>query len=76
MDAQWASVVIAAVGMVLTGVVAYQAALRGTAVALARGEEKSAALKDQVVYLTEQKDAHAEILGELGVRVGILEHRL
>lgn len=73
MDPSWISVGVAIAGCVGTGIVAYHAALRGTSVAIARGEERHISLKEQVVYLTEQKDEHATLLTEHGLRIGLLE---
>lgn len=73
MDANWASIALTVFGIVLTGVVAYQAALRGTAVALATVQERNASLKEQVVYLTEVKDEHDEKLSDHGLRLALLE---
>lgn len=73
MDPAWISVAVALFGTLITGVVAYQAGLHGTQVAIARVEERHSSLKEQVVYLTEQKDEHAEMLTNHGLRLGILE---
>lgn len=73
MEPSWVMVGISVLSALVTGIVAYQAGLRGTQVAMARIEERHGSLKEQVVYLTEQKDEHATILTEHGLRIGLLE---
>lgn len=73
MDPSWISVALTLLGIIVTGVVSYQAGLRGTQVALAVMHERYSALKDQVVRLTETVDELSEGHGEHTVRIDRLE---
>jgi hypothetical protein len=62
--------------MIVTSIVAYQAALRGTAVALARFEERQTYQGEDIRRLRNEQDVQAELVNEHESRLSVVERLL
>ena len=72
----WIAVGISLVTTIVTAIVAYQASLRGTAVALARFEERQNFQGDDLRRMRNEQDAHSDLLSDHGERIAVLEHAI
>ncbi len=69
----WIAVAISFVSNIVIAVVAYQSALRGTAVALAKFESDQRWMNESLTRLRNESDANGELVNDHESRIAVLE---
>ncbi len=69
----WVVIFISVISNIVMAVVAYQSALRGTAVALAKFERDQVWMNETLTRLRNDSDANNELVNEHEVRLAVLE---
>ncbi len=72
----WIAVAISFISNIVMAVVAYQSALRGTAVALAKFESDQRWMNESLTRLRNESDANGELVNDHEVRLAVLERAI